>query len=231
MESDYAWFGTLQWHTPLSGLKTKGTYYKVEGLEAQGNISMTDKDGKTTNSSVTFDVVQKDGYVLSLEYSWKNLTLIAEYSEDTYQVDHTFESSMQSMTAAAVNTQNTTQIASAATPAPGNNPPPPPKHSSQGWYVSASYRFTDWVESALSYSEYYPDKDDTSGDRKPPETRFSSWLKTTTLSTRFDINPYWVLKLEGSYNDGFGGINLAENSINDLRAYWWLFAAKVTFSF
>ena len=226
MDSDYAWFGTLQWHTPVPGLKAKGTYYTIEGLEAQGNISMTDKDGKTTNSSVKFDVVEKDGYVLSLEYSWKNLTLIAEYSEDTYQVDHTVESSTQGTTTAPIGSGSPT-----GTSPGGGSPPPPPKHSSQGWYVSASYRFTDWVESALSYSEYYPDKDNKSGDNKPPEARFTSWLKTTTLSTRFDINPYWVMKLEGSYNDGFGGINLAENNADDLRDYWWLFAAKVTFSF
>jgi hypothetical protein len=228
MDADYAWFGTLQWHTPVPGLKLKGTYYNIEGLEANGIISETNKDGTTINSSVKFDVVEKDGYVFSLEYSWKNLTLIAEYSEDSYQIDHTFESTVQSTAAAPVASGSP----GGTSPDGGNSsPPPPPKHSSQGWYVSASYRFTDWLESALSYSEYYPDKDNKGGDNKPPEARFSSWLKTTTFSTRFDINPYWVLKLEGSYNDGFGGINLAETNANDLRAYWWLFAAKVTFSF
>ncbi|MDM8517439.1 hypothetical protein QUF76_14670 [Desulfobacterales bacterium HSG16] len=56
------------------------------------------------------------------------------------------------------------------------------------------------------------------------------WLKTTTLSTRFDINEFWMLKIEGSYNDGFGGVNLAEND-EELSPHWWLFGAKMTFSF
>ncbi|NJL60089.1 MAG: hypothetical protein HC887_11080, partial [Desulfobacteraceae bacterium] len=91
MDADYAWFGTLQWQPPIPGLKLKATDYSINGLSAQGNVSVTDKTGNEISSSVTFDVTQKDGYVLSLEYSWKNLILTAEYSEDNYQVDHTID--------------------------------------------------------------------------------------------------------------------------------------------
>ncbi len=157
-------------------------------------------------SPATYEFEKKDGYVLSLEYSWRNLILSAEYAEDDYQTHMNIEEMTQPE---------------------GNDSP---KVTTEGWYVSASYRFTDWFETGLSYSEYYPDTDDKHGDRKRPGDEFMSWLKVTTLSTRFDINEYWILKLEASYNDGFGGINLADNS-GELEPYWYLFAAKMTFSF
>jgi len=223
MDADYAWFAGLHWHTPVPGLKTKFTAYDVQGMEADGNITVTLMDGSIVNSAVTYELAEKNGYVASLEYTWKNLILAAEYSEDNYQIKRDMEAEIQ----AQGNLPEGETL-------PEENPPPregPPKKTSEGWYVSASYRFTDWFETALSYSEYYPDKDDKDGDtKKDHEHAFMSWLKTTTLSTRFDINDYWVLKLEASYNDGFGGINLADNP-EELEPYWSLFAAKMTFSF
>jgi hypothetical protein len=218
MNSDYAWFADVQWNTPVPNLKTKFTAYDIEGMEADGNITVTMTDGSTVNSAVTYELKEKNGYVASLEYTWKNLILAAEYSEDNYQIEKDMEA----------------QIQAQGNPPEGGVPPTgdgPPKMTSEGWYVSASYRFTDWFETALSYSEYYPNADDKDGEaRKDHEHAFMSWLKTTTLSTRFDINDYWVLKLEASYNDGFGGINLADNP-DELEPYWSLFAAKMTFSF
>ncbi len=218
MDADYAWFADFQWSTPLPGLKTKFTAYDIEGMEADGNITVTMMDGSTVNSAVTYELAEKNGYVLSLEYVLKNLILAAEYSEDNYQIKTDMEA----------------QIQAQGNPPEGGLPQGdgPPKITSEGWYVSASYRFTDWFETALSYSEYYPNADDKDGEIKNDHGGhpFMSWLKTTTLSTRFDINDYWVLKLEASYNDGFGGINLADNP-DELGPYWTLFAAKMTFSF
>ena len=192
-------------------------------MEADGNITVTLMDGSIVNSAVTYELAEKNGYVASLEYTWKNLILAAEYSEDNYQIKTDIEAQIQA--------QGTAREISL--PAGENIPSGsgPPKMTSEGWYVSASYRFTDWFETALSYSEYYPNADDKDGEaRKDHGHAFMSWLKTTTLSTRFDINDYWVLKLEASYNDGFGGINLADNP-EELEPYWSLFAAKMTFSF
>lgn len=210
MDADYGWFANLQWMTPLSGLKAKASYYEVRGLKADGRISMTTWEGELMESGVTYDVMEKDGYVLSLEYTWENLVLAAEFAEDDYLVMAEFDDM----------------------PEPDSEmtlpPKARPKKTSQGWYVSGSYRFTDWSELGLSYSEYYPDADHKHGDQKKHD--FRAWLKTTTLSARFDINDYWVLKLETSYNDGFGGITLADNP-DELEQYWYLFAAKMTFSF
>ncbi len=211
MDADYAWFASLRWNTPLKGLKTKGSYYEIKNLTENGDVNITLQDNTTVNSQITYEFTEKDGYILSLEYTWNNLVIAGEYSEDNYQVKMSEESNIP-------------------TPSDQNNAPQvsPPKITSEGWYVSAAYRFTDWLELGGQYSEYYPDADNKHGNKK--DNNFNSWLKTTTLSTRFDINDYWILKLEASYNDGFGGINLAENS-DTLEQYWLLFAAKMTFSF
>lgn len=226
MDADYSWFGSLRWDTPLPGLKTKATYYEIQNLKADGDITVTTPEGDSLNSAATYEFAEKNGYVLSLEYTWKDFALSAEYSEDVYCLEVDLEDLERPEGAGS-----------------------PPKKTSEGWYISGSYRFTDWFELGLTYSEYYPDADNKDGEggyqpqkgdasqsgendgAGPPEEKdFNSWLKTTTLSTRFDINEYWVLKLEASYNDGFGGMNLAENPDGE-EQYWYLFAAKMTFSF
>ncbi|MDM8517116.1 hypothetical protein QUF76_13015 [Desulfobacterales bacterium HSG16] len=137
IDSDYSWFSNIQWHTPVQGLKWKGSYYRIEGMSAQGDLSMVTKEGDTFDTVIHYDFARKDGFTLSLEYLWKNLTVSAEYSEDTLDSNINFE-------------DETIQAP------PGGGPP---ETTSQGWYLSASYRFTDWLESALTYSEYYPNKD------------------------------------------------------------------------
>jgi len=212
MDADYAWFGSLRWNTPLKGLKAKASYYEIENLTENGDVTITFQDNTTANTPITYEFTKKNGYILSLEYTWNNLVIAGEYSEDESQI-------------------KMEQTINMPAPSGQNNAPPqsPPKTTSEGWYLSAEYRFTDWFELGGEYSEYYPDADNKHGEKKR-DNQFTSWLKRITLSTRFDINDYWILKLEASYNDGFGGINLAENP-DMLEQYWYLFAAKMTFSF
>ncbi|MCP4105730.1 MAG: hypothetical protein GY749_09355 [Desulfobacteraceae bacterium] len=210
IDSDYAWFGSIRWNTMLPGFITKMTYYDIKGMEGTGDLIKIKEGGGIKHNPENFEVIEKDGYVFSFEYTWKNLILTAEYAKDNFQI--------------------------ARIPGGQPQPEPPPqgnqpsKETSEGWYISGSYRLSDWFELGMGYSEYYPDIDDKDGKKKPKKPEFISWLKTTTLSTRFDINDYWILKLETSYNDGFGGINLAGNPDKQDR-YWYLFAAKMTFSF
>ncbi len=229
VDADYAWFCNLRWNTPLPGLKTKITYYDIKGQKAQGTLLPPPSNpNDQINYPVDLEFNKRDGYVLSLEYTWKNLVFVAEYAQDN------FPSTMIPMPL---------RPTWGPWPPPDEEPPPeewslpegmqPPKplKRSEGWYVSGSYRFTDWFELGLSYSEYYPNADDKNGSiAELFGLKFKAWLKTTTLSTRFDINEYWVVKLETSYNDGFGGINLPYDTFN-VDQYWYLFAAKATFSF
>lgn len=101
-----------------------------------------------------------------------------------------------------------------------------------GCYAAASYRFNPWFELGAYYSVSYYDNDDKGGDyfkaRGLPEYR--AWQKDFALSARFDINEYWTLKLEGHALNGTLQVLPQENPDGDEKD-WYLFAAKVSFSF
>jgi len=104
-----------------------------------------------------------------------------------------------------------------------------------GWAAGASHRFTDWFELGAYYSDYNTDDDDRDGEDLeevgiPKEERY---LRDFCLATRFDINEYWILKLEGHAMDGLYRINWRSHTDpgEDPDADWYLFAAKVSYSF
>ncbi|MBN2372492.1 hypothetical protein JXL19_01720 [bacterium] len=214
IDADYAWVGSLAWNMPIPGLKFKMTYHNIEGQKGHGDIWRTFEDPNRITFPVDLEFKERDGYIASIEYTLKNLILVAEYMQEDFPFVMTFQP----------------WPPQGSTPSPQGWTPIPPTRESEGWYVSGSYRFTRWLEMGLSYSEYYPNADNKHGYGKWPGYEFLSWLKTTTLSTSFDINDYWVLKLETSYNDGAGGINMMDNP-EGLNRYWCLFASKITFSF
>jgi hypothetical protein len=98
----------------------------------------------------------------------------------------------------------------------------------EGYYGSGSYRFTDWFELGVYYSEAYLDVDDRDD--------FTKYLKEWALTTRFDINEHWIAKLEGHLMDGTAYFNIDVDNPDlssraDLEEDWFLFAAKITYSF
>ncbi len=102
------------------------------------------------------------------------------------------------------------------------------EYDDERYYVMASYRLTDWFEPGFYYSIWYNDKED-----KDDET---SYIKDFALCTRFDINDSWIVKLEGHMMDGLFSTNYneLESYINDptsLDPGWYLFAAKLSYSF
>ncbi len=88
------------------------------------------------------------------------------------------------------------------------------------YYISVSYRFTDWLEVGTYYSENIADND---ADGAANE------LNDIALSFRFDVNEYWTIKLEGHSMDGFNGVDANENGTSEED--WSLFLAKVSYSF
>jgi len=100
----------------------------------------------------------------------------------------------------------------------------------QGYYGSLAYTFTDWLEIETYYSVYYPNKDDKDGNRfiESGEPKARAWSKDWALSLRFDINDYFLVKLEGHYIDGLAQETSSEVDSEDSA---FLFAVKTTFSF
>lgn len=216
VDCDYAYTLNLTWNTPVDGLRTKYSFYEVQGFNASGKVSGMipydlNRDGVISAgeglpvSSMSYETPVFRGYFVGLEYTLGDFILAGEFTDGDFN-------SLINMGYGFT-----------------KRPPLP----ARGWYVSGSYRFTDLFSMALTYSDYIPNMYDEDGNQqvKAGKNDFEAWLKTWTLSTRFDFNENWLLKLEASWNDGFGAYDSMGNSSADLEQYWWLFAAKATVSF
>lgn len=211
MDSDYMYTLNLTWNTPLEGLKAKYSWYELQGFKVSGKVSgsIPSPYGNLPISQMTYETSVFRGYFLGLEYTLGDLTLAGEFTDGDFNSEIDLGYGFM------------------------KRPPLP----SRGWYVSASYKFNDLFSMGVTYSDYIPNMYDEDGittyDASGKVTRndFEAWLKTWTLSTRFDLNEFWLLKLEASWNDGFGAYDSMGNNSADLEQYWWLFAAKATVSF
>jgi hypothetical protein len=185
-DTNYA--GALRWETPLSGLKFGYSIYWAEAkLPAQlfnGAMQITIESAPTTQ-------------VASVEYSWRNLVVAAEY--------------WHRRTRTMIGTAE--QI-----------------NKAESYYLMASYRFNDWFTLGGYYSEYYPDTEDKSGDHQT--INHNAWEKDLALTLRFDINDYWIFKLEGHAVNGTANVVGIDNPGNDFDdSQWYYGAAKLSFSF
>jgi len=216
MDSDYMYALNLTWNTPLNGLKAKYSWFELQGLKVAGTVSGVipydlNKDGilgpgeGLPISKMDYETPVFRGYVAALEYTLGDFILAAEFME--------------------VDFNSRINLGYGFSDRPGL--------PSRGWYVSGSYRFNDKFSAAVTYSDYIPNTYDEDGNKQVAagNNDFEAWLKTWTLSTRFDVNEFWLFKLEASWNDGFGAYDSMANKPGDLEQYWWLFAAKATVSF
>lgn len=88
------------------------------------------------------------------------------------------------------------------------------------YYFSGAYRFTDWFEGGLYYSK---------SEAFYNETGPANELKDICLSTRFDITPNMVFKLETHFMDGLFGVDPGNDGT--MADKWNLYAAKVSYTF
>lgn len=216
MDSDYMYTLNLTWNTPLKGLRAKYSWYELQGFSVSGKVSGLipydlNRDGVISPgeglpiSQMSYDTPVFRGYFVGLEYTIGDFILAGEFTDGDFN--------------SRINLGY------------GNMARPP--LPSRGWYVSGSYRFNELFSAAVTYSDYIPNMYDEDGNQqvRAGNNDFEAWLKTWTLSTRFDFNDNWLLKLEASWNDGFGAYDSMANKPGDLEQYWWLFAAKATVSF
>lgn len=145
--------------------------------------------------------------VYSFEYTFKSLILSAEYIEMKREMVQKIEST--------VLPEDTT--------------------TSQGGYVSLSFRLASFLELGIYYSEYYTDKDDKDGKKFADESGLPDhtvWSIDFAQSVRFDINDNWILKLEHHLMDGTDIMypqDQDDYTVSEQK--YSLYAAKVTFSF
>ncbi len=215
VDTDPAYIANLRWNTPLEGLR-----FEASGLWTELESKLTTKDGLfwryLTAQALGLDLVGASmdmpikafPYMISAEYSRENLRLTAEYFELCFEYSFILQP--------------------ASIPIIQDD-----KFYQEGYYAGIEYRFTEWLEMGLYHSVYYWNKDDKDGERKSSRYGFpkhAAWTKDTSLSVRFDINLNWILKIEGHMMDGTAILHRADNP-DGMEEDWFLFAAKVTFSF
>ena len=90
-------------------------------------------------------------------------------------------------------------------------------------YLMVSYHVTPWFTPGAYYSVQYEDY----RDRKGRE----AYRHDAAATLRFDINRFWLVKLEGHYLHGTAGLNPQLNDdkpLKELRKNWSLFLLKTT---
>jgi len=208
----------ITWYTFIEGLRSKFFFYKIEKFRVSGIFDhpLTDMLGFSTVEAE----LKPYGYSFSAEYTRKNYGFVGELL----------------------------YYRNRATRDLGLGYVKLPTIEGLGWYVNAFYRLEDMFEIGYTYSQFFPDINNRNGTDTYPsdvyydrmgisgrkrilDRDFEAWLITQTLSIRFNLNRSWLVKFEISYNDGFGAYTSAENDSQDLSRYWFLYAAKVTFTF
>jgi hypothetical protein len=160
--------------------------------------------------SVTIDFDTFRNTVLSAEYTRGDLVLAGEYILTDKEYEFIFPNSVRDRE----------------------------KMTADGWYLSASYQFTDWFQMGSYYSESYNDSDDRDGEvlGSSGSVYHRAYFKDLCLTTAFTVNPYWIIKLEGHHFNGTNGVSPLDQVADENGEYfgekdWDLFAAKVTYSF
>lgn len=172
--------------------------------------------------------VEANSWVGSLEYTWRNLVIAGEYMRTRYKIKAINQGLFKTL-GVSDGTSVTRE-----------------PFESDGWYGSATYRFTYWFEMGAYYSEYYTNTDDRDGENRVASgldfDDYRAFLKDTCLTMRFDINENWVLKLEGHVMRGAAApllgfdnppptYDFPNDGSERYKKNWLLGAAKLTYSF
>ncbi len=213
VEDEYV--GSLIWRTPW-GLRLGGTVAYASfialasGTWPIGNPAPGGWAAGSFNAEI--DGYRSRTFTYSLEYTWEDLIFAVEY----------WNNMLDSKTTWSL------------------GPPTTDSDSErEGWYASLSYRVNDWLELGSYYSMYWPnarshDGDDVTGTGTP---KHKGWSEDIALAARFDINPFWLIKMELHRMDGTGVVigSMNGSSITPATTFmdrrWWMFNAKISFTF
>jgi hypothetical protein len=109
--------------------------------------------------------------------------------------------------------------------------PSTPASSSERAYALLAYRVNRWLEPAIYYSRYVRVVDES---LRPVGARESGSFQDDVSGTlRFDINAFWLVKVEGHYMHGTGVLDPALNgggavTRDSLVRNWGAFFVKTT---
>lgn len=210
----YIFGGRLMWQAPIDGLQLGASVQKLR-LDADLNLPAAQLAALKAGGSLPADFtgplkLQIPALlgVASVEYSAHDLLLASEYSR--------WRVGLKSPVPQFAN----------------------PDVVSERFYVMAAYHVTSWFTPGLYYSVLYADVDDRHGRKPPfgaapgaPSQGRGAFQYDAGLTLRYDLNPYWILKLEGHFMFGTAALNSALNDNQPLSALtkeWGLLLVKTT---
>lgn len=103
----------------------------------------------------------------------------------------------------------------------------------EGYYGLLSYQVSPKLGLSAYYSEQYENLDDRSGENfelATGQSKYSQYQTDIALSLRFNLQPNWILKVEGHHNIGAANAALFLNP-EGLEEEWQYYAIKNTFVF
>jgi hypothetical protein len=113
-----------------------------------------------------------------------------------------------------------------------------PETLNERFYLMASYHVASWFTPGLYYSVLHTNIDDRKGQDPPvgaapgsPPLGRGAYQHDLALTARYDLNPYWLLKLEGHYMHGTAGLRSELNGnqpLSSLTEDWGVFLVKTT---
>jgi hypothetical protein len=202
----------MVWDTPLNGLRVGATYDCSELLAIA--LVLGDAIPDTEEGDLVYSDFKKfQNTVFSIEYTIGDLLLSGEYIR-TYRDFGIGFKEMPSLYSEV---------------------------TSDGWYMAASYQFTDWLALGGYYSESYNDKTDRDGDfaqenRPGNNIAHRAYFEDICFTASFMINANWTIKVEDHLFTGTNGVSpidqVADSNGNVFAEEDWnLLAIKTTFSF
>ncbi|MEO6601525.1 MAG: hypothetical protein ABIQ16_16735, partial [Polyangiaceae bacterium] len=113
-----------------------------------------------------------------------------------------------------------------------------PDTTSERFYVMGAYHVASWFTPAVTYSLLYSNVDDRRGHEAPlatppgtPPIGRGAYQHDLALTLRYDLNPYWLLKVEGHFMHGTAGVSSALNDnrpLSTLTKDWGVLLLKTT---
>ncbi|HMJ10940.1 MAG TPA: porin, partial [Polyangiaceae bacterium] len=98
-----------------------------------------------------------------------------------------------------------------------------PKTVNERYYAMLSYRVAPWFTPGVYFSVYLPNVDERDARK--------DYQRDLALSFRYDLNPHWLLKIEGHYMNGTAALAPALNdgtAVQKLSKDWGVLVLKTT---
>ena len=216
VDNGFMYVANVQWER-FSGLRLGASYL---GLDAAFSLDrpLIIPTGVTIPGfipgtyTIPVDINAEEMYAMvgSIEYTWDRLILCAEYAYYSLKFLTDYDLSQMPLSMAFI--INASGLL-----------PDSIRYIPEGWYVSAAYAFTDWFTLGLYYTDFIRDK----LENRTIDEGHREWV----ITSRFDINKNWILKLEyhlmrGLYFNADGATSATHGD-----DYWHLFGVKTSFNF